>query len=99
MTTPLWEIETSWIEDANTDSTNMCIPYRNWKDFVLTKPYRHWKPYILASWSWKKNMMQIVFVSPEKKIKMAVIEFPVLLEEEPVIRQWLKSHMPRLWTI
>lgn len=97
--TPLWEVETSWIDDAHTDSTNMCILYKNLKDFLLSKPYRHWKPYILASWSWKKDMLQIVFVSPEKKIKMAVVEFPVVKEEEPVIREWLKNHMPKLWMI
>jgi hypothetical protein len=44
-------------------------------------------------------MLQIVFVSPEKKIKMAVVEFPVRKEEEPEIRQWLKNHMPKLWMI
>lgn len=99
MTTPLWEMQTSWFLPYPQEYMNQTFTYKSWKEFVEYKPYRIWKPYVLSSWCWKENMFQIVFLSPERFIGMNRAEIQVTKEDEPHIRDWLKKHMPTFWML
>ena len=99
MTTPLWEMQTSWFLPQQNEYMNQTFGYKSWQDFLECKPYRHWKPYVLSSWCWKDDRFQIVFISPERYMGMNRAEMFVTKEDEPAIREWLKSHMPKFWIL
>ena len=96
---PLWDIETKWFTPSSDQLTSQTFLYKSWKDFQECKPYRFWKPYILSSWCWKDDTLQIVFLSANKFQGLYYSEMPVKKEDEPLIRAWLKSHMPKLWEL
>lgn len=97
MTMPLWEMQTSWFQPQNNEYMNQTFGYKSWSDFVDYKPYRLWKPYVLSSWCWKENQLQLVFISPERFIGMNRAEIDVKHQDEPAIREWIKTHMPNFW--
>lgn len=45
------------------------------------------------------EMLQIVFISPDRFSGMNRAEMVVTKEDEPAIRAWLKNHMPILWKL
>ena len=47
----------------------------------------------------KIEMLQIVFLSPDRFSGVHRVEMPVQREEEELIRQWLKNHMPSFWKV
>jgi hypothetical protein len=95
----LWEMETAWFVPLANEHMSQTFTYKNWQDFVDCKPYKYWKPYVLSSWCWKDHMFQIVFISPKRFVGMNRVEIPVKKEDEPVIRAWILSHMPKFWKV
>jgi hypothetical protein len=45
------------------------------------------------------EMLQIVFISPDRFAGMHRVEMIVKREEEENIRDWIKSHMPTFWKL
>jgi hypothetical protein len=99
MQTPLWEMDTAWFQPQPNEFMTHTFTYRSWKEFVDCKPYRLWKPYVLSSWCWKSNTLQLVFISPERFIGMNRAEITVTQADEPLIREWIKNHMPNFWKL
>jgi hypothetical protein len=102
-TLPLWEMETLWFQPHINEFMIQTFTYKDWNQFIECKPYRIWKPYVLSSWAWKEyngeNHFQLVFVSPERFTGMNRAEIVVKKEEEPLIREWVKKHMPTFWKL
>ena len=45
------------------------------------------------------DMLQIVFISPDRFIGMQRVEIIIKREEEELIREWLVNHMPTFWKL
>lgn len=45
------------------------------------------------------EMLQIVFISPDRFAGMHRVEMRVNKEDEEEIREWLKNHMPNFWKL
>jgi hypothetical protein len=104
MSSQLWEMETLWFQPHVNEFMNQTFVYKDWNQFIDCKPYRIWKPYVLSSWAWKEmsngeDQFQLVFVSPERFSGMNRAEIVVKKEEEPLIREWVKKHMPSFWKL
>ena len=112
MTQQLWEMETHWFQPHKKEFMNQTFTYKDWNQFMECKPYRIWKPYVLSSWAWKemyddedeekkelKDIFQVVFISPERFTGMNRAEICVKKEDEPLIREWVKKHMPSFWKL
>ena len=95
----LWEMETAWFQPHVNEIMNQTFIYNSWKQFIECKPYRIWKPYVLSSWAWKDDKLQLVFLSPERFTGMNRAEIVVSKEEEPLVREWVKKHMPTFWKL
>lgn len=99
MDTHLWEMDTAWFVPQQNEIMNQTFTYKSWKQFVECKPYRIWKPYVLSSWCWKENMLQLVFISPERFTGMNRAEIVVQESDEPMVREWIQNHMPKFWKL
>lgn len=95
----LWEMDTAWFQPQKNEHMNQTFAYRSWQDFIDYKPYKLWKPYVLSSWAWKEDKVQFVFISPERFIGMNRAEVTVKKEDEPMVREWIKHHMPKFWIL
>lgn len=47
----------------------------------------------------EKEMLQIVFISPDRFTGMHRVEMFIHREDEEKVRAWLKNHMPSLWKL
>ena len=94
MVSHLWEMETSWFQPHDNEYMNQTFYYDSWKQFQSCKPYHLWKPYVLSSWAWKETKLQLVFISPERFTGMNRTEIGVTEDDEPLVREWVKNHMP-----
>ena len=45
------------------------------------------------------EMLQIVFLSPERYTGVHRVEIKIQREEEPFVKDWLKRHMPTFWKL
>jgi hypothetical protein len=70
-------------------------------DHLSGYTFSHDKPSLFTGTTEDKagEMLQIVFLSPERYTGVHRVEIKIQREEEPFVKDWLKRHMPTFWKL
>lgn len=97
----LWDYGSHWHNRVRIPNYDNLYIYKSWSDFVGWRPWQQWKPYDLISWAWKSDpdTLQIVFFTRNNLAALIYVEVLVQRDDENLLREWLKRHMPRYWEL
>ena len=74
--------------------------YTSWKDFILHNPWRVWNNLEMINYVWTHdNFIYIYYKGINDVNDNRHFKIKVTYENEPIVREWIKSQMLSIWKI
>jgi len=74
--------------------------YKSWEEFMNYSPWNSWFQFELCNYIWTTdNMLYLFFNCVKEPGDKRHFKVHVTANDETLVREWLKEHIPAIWRI